>query len=119
MNFWKNTARRKIPGGKDDIETVLDVEYEFRNVGNSDGYLLLIQYMIAGPYYSLIFDSTLWSVCTPTGEGQLATALQEDTTYSFHVPYIFAGGFSKDLEGEKLAAVVSRVPVKKMIEFTL
>ena len=115
----KYGASENPPEGKDDIETVLDVEYEFRNVGNSDGYLLLIQYMIAGPYYSLIFDSTLWSVCTPTGEGQLATALQEDTTYSFHVPYIFAGGFSKDLEGEKLAAVVSRIPVKKMIEFTL
>lgn len=115
----KYGASENPPEGKDDIETVLDVEYEFRNVGNSDGYLLLIQYMIAGPYYSLIFDSTLWSICTPTGEGQLATALQEDTTYSFHVPYIFAGGFSKDLEGEKLAAVVSRVPVKKMIEFTL
>ena len=115
----KYGASENPPEGKDDIETVLDVEYEFRNVGNSDGYLLLIQYMIAGPYYSLIFDSTLWSVCTPTGEGQLATALQEDTTYSFHVPYIFAGGFSKDLDGEKLAAVVSRVPVKKMIEFTL
>lgn len=115
----KYGASENPPEGKEDIETVLDVEYEFRNVGNSDGYLLLIQYMIAGPYYSLIFDSTLWSVCTPTGEGQLATALQEDTTYSFHVPYIFAGGFSKDLEGEKLAAVVSRIPVKKMIEFTL
>ena len=115
----KYGASENPPEGKDDIETVLDVEYEFRNVGNSDGYLLLIQYMIAGPYYSLIFDSTLWSVCTATGEGQLATALQEDTTYSFNVPYIFAGGFSKDLEGEKLAAVVSRVPVKKMIEFTL
>ena len=87
----KYGASENPPEGKDDIETVLDVEY----------------------------DSTLWSVCTPTGEGQLATALQEDTTYSFHVPYIFAGGFSKDLDGEKLAAVVSRVPVKKMIEFTL
>ena len=52
----KYCASENPPEGKDDIETVLDVEYEFRNVGNSDGYLLLIQYMIAGPYYSLIFD---------------------------------------------------------------
>lgn len=65
----KYGASENPPEGKDDIETVLDVEYEFRNVGNSDGYLLLIQYMIAGPYYSLIFDSTLWSVCTPTRRG--------------------------------------------------
>mgnify|MGYP006929253095 CR=1 FL=1 len=49
----KYGASENPPEGKDDIETVLDVEYEFRNVGNSDGYLLLIQYMIAGPYYSL------------------------------------------------------------------
>lgn len=115
----KYGASENPPEGKDDIETVLDVEYEFRNIGNSDGYLLLIQYMIAGPYYSLIFDSTLWSVCTPTGGGQIATALKEDSTYSFHVPYIFAGGYSKDLTGEELMAVVSRVPVKKMIEFTV
>ena len=60
----KYGASENPPEGKDGIETVLDVEYEFRNVGNSDGYLLLIQYMIAGPYYSLIFDSTLWAVCT-------------------------------------------------------
>ena len=43
----KYGASENPPEGKDDIETVLDVEYEFRNVGNSDGYLLLIQYMIA------------------------------------------------------------------------
>ena len=103
----KYGASENPPEGKDDIETVLDVEYEFRNVGNSDGYLLLIQYMIAGPYYSLIFDSTLWSVCTPTGEGQLATALQEDTTYSFHVPYIFAGGFVAQENYDNDLAVVN------------
>lgn len=114
----KYGASENPPEGKDDIETVLDVEYEFRNVGNSDGYLLLIQYMIAGPYYSLIFDSTLWSVCTPTGEGHSQPPCGRYHVF-FPVPYIFAGGFSKDLDGEKLAAVVSRVPVKKMIEFTL
>lgn len=115
----KYGASENPPEGKGYLDTVVDVEYEFRNEGNSDGYLLLIQYMIAGPYYTLIFDSDLWSVCTPSGEGQIATTLKENTTYSFHVPYVFAGGYSKDLSDEKLMAVVSRVPVKKMIEFML
>ena len=92
MNFWKIRRVGKSPEGKDDIETVLDVRYEFRNVGNSDGYLLLIQYMIAGPYYSLIFDST-FVVCMHRPARTTATALQEDTTYSFHVPYIFCRRF--------------------------
>ncbi|MFR8208551.1 hypothetical protein [Hominenteromicrobium sp.] len=38
----KYGASENPPEGKDAIETVLDVEYEFRNVGNSDGYLPLI-----------------------------------------------------------------------------
>lgn len=115
----KYGASENPPEGKEYLSTVLDVEYEFRNEGNSDGYLLLIQYMIAGPYYTLIFDSDLWSVCTPSGGGQIVTTLKENTTYSFHVPYVFAGGYSKDLSDEKLMAVVSRVPVKKVIEFML
>ena len=52
----KYGASENPPEGKDDIETVLDVEYEFRNVGNSDGYLLLIQYMIAVLFADFRFD---------------------------------------------------------------
>lgn len=115
----KYDATTTPPEGMESLNSVLDVEYEFRNEGNSNGYLLLIQYMVAGPYYTLTFDPDLWVVCTPTGGGNISTALKENTTFSFHVPYVFAGNYEKDLSGEKLAVVVSRVPVKKMIEFTV
>ena len=87
-------------------ELVLDVEFEF-------------QYFVEGRYFTMVPNSSLWFLTVPKGEGQMGFVLDQDTSFEFHVPYIFRQMGSVELTGEKIHIIASRAPVKKMIEIQL
>lgn len=100
-------------------ELVLDVEFEFSNKGNTEGQIELFQYFVEGRYFTMVPNSSLWFLTVPKGEGQMGFVLDQDTSFEFHVPYIFRQMGSVELTGEKIHIIASRAPVKKMIEIQL
>ncbi|MEG1426300.1 MAG: DUF5028 domain-containing protein [Oscillospiraceae bacterium] len=100
-------------------ETVLDIEFAFQNEGNAQGHIQLFQYFVEGVNFTMSPNSELWLLAVPKGEGQMGFALDENTTYSFHVPYIFQKLDSKNLRGQRIHVITSRAPVEKIIEIQL
>ena len=83
-------------------ELVLDVEFEFSNKGNTEGQIELFQYFVEGRYFTMVPNSSLWFLTVPKGEGQMGFVLDQDTSFEFHVPYIFRQMGSVELTGEKI-----------------
>lgn len=100
-------------------EEVLDIEFEFKNENNTDGHIVLFLYFAEGESFALNLNSDLWNLTVPQGDGQLGFALDENTNYSFHAPYVTPSLVNLDLAGQKLQVIVSRIPVKKVIEITV
>lgn len=98
---------------------VLDIEFEFKNENNIDGHIVLFLYFAEGDNFALNLNSDLWNLTVPQGDGQLGFALKENTSYSFHAPYVTPSLIDIDLSGKKLQVIVSRVPEKKVIEITV
>ncbi len=64
---------------------------------------------------TLVFGSSQY----PKERGRWGLFLDQDTSFEFHVPYIFRQMGSVELTGEKIHIIASRAPVKKMIEIQL
>lgn len=98
---------------------ILDVTFEFKNENNTTGRIELFQYTVEGDFFTLSPNSDLWKLTVPQGEGAMGFVLEPNTSYEFHVPYIFFQNHQIELSGKDCQIIVSRAPIKKVIKFTI
>lgn len=112
-------------------QSVVAIEYEVRNEGNSDGAILLFMHELIPERKNAAYecDADLWNASQPQLGGTMGFTVKEGTTYSFTAPFtlLYQPDYFETYDNMKRAKiedtsfelVVSRAPVQKVINVNL
>jgi len=109
-----------------DNKSVIDLEIEIKNVGNEDGYILILMCKLISEKknYYLNTDSVLWSKAEPNvDEYAVAFCIKKDTEYTTHIPYTInvtdLEQYKKPIEDRNFELILSNSPVRKVVDIQI
>ncbi len=107
---------------EDKSQCVYDIEVEFENTGNTEGYINLARYALQGYGIQAYQDYTLLQIEEPKLQAIPAFKLKEGDTKTYHLPFVASINDERRASNGYLVGArdlflaISQYPVKKMIK---